>query len=53
MDKKLKFAIYGCGVISKTHATAIKELHGAVLYGCADIVPSAAEAFSKTYGTKF
>ena len=49
----LKFAIYGCGVIAKTHAEALSEADGAVLYGCADYVPSAAEAFAKNHSIKF
>ncbi|MBE6645272.1 MAG: Gfo/Idh/MocA family oxidoreductase [Ruminococcaceae bacterium] len=49
----LKFAIYGCGVIAKTHAKALSEVEGAELYGCADYAPAAAETFAQNYGIKF
>ena len=44
----LNFAIYGCGVISKTHAAALKDVQGAQLVACADFNPAAAEAFAHT-----
>lgn len=42
----LRFAIFGCGVIAKTHARALREIDGAQLVACADINFPAAEAFS-------
>ena len=42
----LNFAIYGCGVISKTHALALKDVAGAQLMACADFNPAAAESFA-------
>ena len=50
--KTIRFAIYGCGVIAKTHAEALGELEGAELVGCADVSDASAEAFSKKYGIK-
>lgn len=45
----LNFAIYGCGVISKTHAAALQDIDGAQLTVCADFNPAAAEAFAAAY----
>ena len=43
----LNFAIYGCGVISKTHTLALNDVQGAQLVACADFNPAAAEIFAK------
>lgn len=45
----LNFAIYGCGVISKTHAAALQDIDGAQLIACADFNPAAAEVFAAAY----
>ena len=51
--KKLNFAIYGCGVIAKTHTAAIRNVRGAELFGCCDYNPSVAEEFSKKEKIRF
>ena len=48
----LNFAIYGCGVISKTHALALNDIAGAQLVACADFNPAAAEAFAAAQGIR-
>ena len=48
--KKIKFAIYGCGVIAGFHAAAIAEIEGAELYACADFYPPAADKFAEKNG---
>ena len=45
----VRFAIYGCGVISKTHALALGEVEGAQLIGCADVNPASAQTFAENY----
>ena len=50
--KKLRFGIFGCGVIAKTHATVLKEIENAELYACADISEKAALSFAETYSIK-
>ncbi len=45
----VRFAIYGCGVISKTHALALGDVEGAQLIGCADVNPASAQAFAENY----
>lgn len=52
MNKKLKFAIYGCGVIAATHVKAIAEVPGAELYACADISQPLADSFAGKHGIK-
>ena len=51
--ENFRFAIYGCGVIAKTHAEALADVDGAELYACADYAPAAAEAFAEKHGIKF
>lgn len=48
----LRFAIFGCGVIAKTHARALREIDGAQLIACADINFPAAEAFAAEQGIR-
>ena len=43
----IRFAIYGCGVISGTHALALADVEGAELVACADFKPAAAESFAE------
>ncbi len=50
--KKLRFAIYGCGVIARTHAAVLAEIENGELIGCADISDASAEAFAEKYGIK-
>ena len=50
--KKLRFGIFGCGVIAKPHATVLKEIENAELYACADISEKAALSFAETYSIK-
>ena len=47
---KVKFAIYGCGLIANVHAGALLGLEEAELVGCADKNPAAAVKFAQTYG---
>lgn len=48
----LKFAIYGCGAISRIHALSLQDVAGAELSACADLKLSAAEAFADQYGIR-
>lgn len=48
----LNFAIYGCGVISKTHAIAIEKIEGAQLVACASQTFAAAQAFAVAHGIR-
>lgn len=48
----LRFAIFGCGVIAKTHARALREINGAQLTACADVSIPAAEAFAAEQGIR-
>ena len=48
----LNFAIYGCGVIAKTHAMALEQVEGAVLTACADLNRASAEAFASKWGIR-
>jgi len=49
-NKKLKFAIIGCGRIAHRHA-AVMQSYGMIQAVC-DIVPSKAEAFAKLYNAE-
>ncbi len=49
-NKKLKFAIIGCGRIAHRHA-AVMQSHG-ILQAVCDIVPSKSEEFAKAYNAK-
>ncbi|CAA7602622.1 Oxidoreductase family, NAD-binding Rossmann fold [Acididesulfobacillus acetoxydans] len=49
MNKKLRFGIIGCGVISKTHVYAIQQA-GGELVACADVVPEKAEVLAGAWG---
>lgn len=49
----IRFAIYGCGVISGTHARALEDVEGAQLVACADLNPAAAEKFAEKNGIQF
>lgn len=43
MEKKINFAIYGCGMIANIHADAILDIKDACLIGAADIKQEYAE----------
>ncbi len=45
----VNFAIYGCGVISGTHALALADVEGAELVACADFKPAAAQSFAEKH----
>lgn len=47
----LRFGIVGCGVIGKTHASAVSNLADAELVGVADVVSERARALADTYET--
>ena len=51
-NKIIGFAIYGCGMISKTHAEALGEIEDAKLVGAADVKVDSAMAFSEKYKVK-
>lgn len=53
MDKTIRFAIYGCGMIANIHAMALKKTENAVLVGAGDIKTEQAKEFCKKYGIKF
>ncbi len=52
MNKKIKFAIIGTGMIAERHAAALAELSEAELYAVYDRNSARAEAFAKKYSTK-
>lgn len=50
---KLKFGIVGCGVISKTHATAISALSSdAELVAVCDVIEDRARKLAQDFGVK-
>ena len=52
MDKKMRFAIIGCGRIAPKHAESIVALEEAELVAVCDIIPERAQAFADKYGAK-
>lgn len=52
MDKKVRFAVIGCGRIAPKHAESIVALPEAELVAVCDIVPEKAQAFAEKYGAK-
>ncbi|WP_425806318.1 Gfo/Idh/MocA family protein [Desulfitobacterium sp. Sab5] len=52
MDKKVRFAIIGCGRIAPKHAESIVALPEAELVAVCDIIPEKAQAFADKYGAK-
>lgn len=52
MDKKMRFAVIGCGRIAPKHAESIVALEEAELVAVCDIVPEKAQAFADKYGAK-
>ena len=49
--KVKKFGVIGCGMISRFHARAIREI-GAELVACYDYLPIAAERYAQEFGCK-
>lgn len=49
MERPLRFAIVGCGVIAPTHARCIVELPGADLAAVCDLLPERAERLARQY----
>ncbi len=49
---KLRFAIWGCGLISSFHANALLEIEDAVLVGAYDLNENARNNFCEKYKTK-
>lgn len=49
---KTRFGIFGCGVIARTHAEALKEIKKAELYACADISEAVAQSFAEKNAIK-
>lgn len=52
MEKKMRFAVIGCGRIAPKHAESIVALEEAELVAVCDIVPEKAQAFADKYGAK-
>ncbi len=52
MNKKIKFAIIGTGMIAERHAAALAEIPGAELYAVYDREIRRAEEFAKKYPVK-
>lgn len=52
MDKKVRFAVIGCGRIAPKHAESIVALPEAELVAVCDIIPEKAQAFADKYGAK-
>jgi UDP-N-acetyl-2-amino-2-deoxyglucuronate dehydrogenase len=52
MQKKLRFAVIGCGRIAPKHAESIVALEEAELVAVCDIVSEKAQAFADKYGAK-
>ncbi len=52
-ERKIKFAIIGCGVIAPTHAEAIAASPNAELVACADIVEDKARKFAEERGIRW
>lgn len=48
-EKKIRFALIGCGAISQKHITALAKVEGAEVVAAFDINPEAAAAFGKKY----
>ena len=51
-EKKIRFAIIGCGRIAPKHADSIVALPEAELVAVCDIVPELAQAFADKYGAE-
>ncbi|MBR4949884.1 MAG: Gfo/Idh/MocA family oxidoreductase [Clostridia bacterium] len=52
MEKVLKWAIVGCGVISKSHGDALSVAKNAKLYAVCDIIEERAIACAKEFGAE-
>ena len=52
MANKVRFAVIGCGVISKFHAVSINEIENAELVACFDAYKPGAERFAAEYNVK-
>ena len=50
MANKVRFAVIGCGVISKFHAVSINQIENAELVACFDAYKPGAERFAAEYG---
>jgi len=53
MDSKIKFAIIGCGTISKKHLESLKQLEDASLVAVCDINESLAQKIGKEYSVPY
>lgn len=45
----MKFAIIGCGIISRTHAAGIRQIPGVELAICCDIIPERMQLLAQEY----
>ncbi len=48
----MKFGIVGCGVISTTHANALRFVEGSELYAVCDIIPEKADKLAADFGVE-
>ena len=53
MEKKLRFAIIGCGAIAQWHITAIESVENAELAAVMDANPAAAQAWGEKYSVSY
>jgi len=53
MEKKVRFAIIGCGRVAPKHADSITNLENAELIAVCDIIKERAVTFSKKYGCRY
>lgn len=52
MSKKIRFAIYGCGLIANTHVRALQSMEKAEIAGVCDLKPERAREFANKYGVE-
>ncbi len=50
MNKKIRFAIAGCGVIGKLHAQQVSQIDSAEITAFADIIPERADSYAAEFG---
>ncbi|MEK7375781.1 MAG: Gfo/Idh/MocA family oxidoreductase [Candidatus Margulisiibacteriota bacterium] len=53
MDKKIKFAIIGCGRVAGHHARSMAQIKNGELTAVCDLVKEKAESFGKEFGVPF
>ena len=53
MNKKIKFALIGCGSITKKHLKSLERLDDAKLTAVCDVDANAAQKIANAYGIPF